>query len=58
MVEQTEMITGKARCTMSISADLIEKVDKLVEKSVFASRSHAAERALKQLINELTGGEK
>jgi metal-responsive CopG/Arc/MetJ family transcriptional regulator len=43
---------NKMRCTMSLNADIVERVDKLVESSVFANRSHAAERALRILLKE------
>ena len=40
----------KARCTISIDADIVERVDRLVKNKVFASRSHAAERALHKML--------
>jgi metal-responsive CopG/Arc/MetJ family transcriptional regulator len=40
----------KTRCTMSLDSDVVKRVDRLVDSSVFASRSHAAERALKLLL--------
>lgn len=43
----------KARCTMSISQEVIKEVDSHIEAAVFSSRSHAAERALKQMLKQL-----
>ena len=47
----------KTRCTMSIDPDLIEKIDNLVNNKVFASRSHAAERGLHELIKLINRGD-
>jgi metal-responsive CopG/Arc/MetJ family transcriptional regulator len=44
---------NKARCTMSISQEIIDEIDNHIEAAVFSSRSHAAERALKQMLKQL-----
>jgi len=47
----------KARCTISIDTDIVERIDNLVKNKVFASRSHAAERALHKMLQMLNEGE-
>lgn len=47
----------KMRCSISIDPNLVEKIDNLVNNKVFASRSHAAERGLHELINLINKGE-
>tara|TARA_B100000085_G_scaffold256002_1_gene256207 strand:+ start:402 stop:569 length:168 start_codon:yes stop_codon:yes gene_type:complete len=47
----------KIRCTMSIDPVLVEKIDNLVNNKVFASRSHAAERGMHELIKLINKGE-
>lgn len=44
------MTETKIRCTMSIDKTLIDEIDTLVKSKVFASRSHAAERGIKELL--------
>lgn len=47
----------KIRCTMSIDPILVEKIDNLVNNKVFASRSHAAERGMHELIKLINKGD-
>lgn len=42
---------------MSIDPILVEKIDNLVNNKVFASRSHAAERGMHELIKLINKGD-
>ena len=47
----------KARCTMSIDKNVIDEIDSHINASVFSSRSHAAERALKEMLKQMRNAE-
>ena len=50
MNTETEMVRKKV--TVTIDKDLVQWVDKQVEKKIFRNRSHAFERALDFFIRE------
>jgi len=44
----------KARISIAIDRDFLDWIDQMIEKGVFANRSHAIHRALLKLKEEVT----